>query len=161
MALSWAKRNKTERLLLNLPALNLPDLHAYVKIPNIPEITETTLTYKSYPAKTEPFLIDPTSFWSGSSARLSFFGDGGRETEGDECRTRPSRTSIDRNTRPSYPVMDCLSKLVSSENPHHQCHDRWVFCPVGATNQLFSEAIFVALVRSQGRLLSLPVFPLS
>ena len=81
---SWAKRNKTERLLLTSQLMNLPDLHAYVKIPNIAEITETTLTYKSYPAKTEPFLIRSDLVLEQIMERVSFFGDGGREIERDE-----------------------------------------------------------------------------
>ena len=81
---SWAKRNKTERLLLTSQLMNLPDLHAYVKIPNIPEITETTLTYKSYPAKTEPFLIRSDLILEQVTEEVSFFGDGGSEIKRDE-----------------------------------------------------------------------------
>jgi hypothetical protein len=64
--------------------MNLPDLHAYVKIPNIPEITETTLTYKSYPAKTEPFLIRSDLILEQVTEEVSFFGDGGGEIKRDE-----------------------------------------------------------------------------
>jgi type IV secretory pathway TraG/TraD family ATPase VirD4 len=84
--LSWSKRNKTEHLLLASQFMNLPDLHAYVKIPNVPGVTETTLTYKSYPAKTEPFLIRSDLVLEQIAERASFFKERDNEPGAEEER---------------------------------------------------------------------------
>jgi len=37
--------------------MNLPDLQAYVKVPNNPFITLTRFNIKEYPIRTTPFII--------------------------------------------------------------------------------------------------------
>jgi hypothetical protein len=41
--------------------MNLPDLNAYVKVPNNPLIKLTRFEIKDYPARTTPFIIQVTS----------------------------------------------------------------------------------------------------
>ena len=54
---SLTQRRKRERLILDADLMNLPDLRAYVKVPNNPFITLSRFTIKDYPAKTASFVI--------------------------------------------------------------------------------------------------------
>jgi len=54
---SMTSRRKRQPLLLNANLMNLPDLHAYVKIPNSPFITITEFPIYRYEKKMVPFMI--------------------------------------------------------------------------------------------------------
>lgn len=54
---SLTQRRKRERLILDSELMNLPDLHAYVKVPNNPSITVSRFTIKDYPVRTTSFMI--------------------------------------------------------------------------------------------------------
>jgi type IV secretory pathway TraG/TraD family ATPase VirD4 len=51
------ERRKRQRLIIDSELMNLPDLNAYVKVPNNPFITLTRFAIKDYPARTTPFII--------------------------------------------------------------------------------------------------------
>ncbi|OPY67105.1 MAG: Coupling protein TraD [Syntrophorhabdaceae bacterium PtaU1.Bin034] len=57
--ISLMERRKIEKLLKPSDIMNLPDLNAYVKIPNVVPITRTVLQYKSHPSIAESFVIRP------------------------------------------------------------------------------------------------------
>ncbi len=54
---SLTQRRKRERLILDSELMNLPDLHAYVKVPNNPFITLSRFGIRDYPARTTSFMI--------------------------------------------------------------------------------------------------------
>lgn len=54
---SMTERRKRQRLIIDSQLMNLPDLKAYVKVPNNPFITLSTFAIKNYPVKTTPFII--------------------------------------------------------------------------------------------------------
>ena len=54
---SMTERRKRQRLIIDSELMNLPDLQAYVKVPNNPFITLTRFEIKDYPARTTPFII--------------------------------------------------------------------------------------------------------
>jgi len=54
---SLTQRRKRQRLILDSELMNLPDLHAYVKVPNNPSITLSRFAIREYPAKTTSFII--------------------------------------------------------------------------------------------------------
>ena len=54
---SMTERRKRQRLIIDSELMNLPDLQAYVKVPNNPYITLTRFDIKDYPARTTPFII--------------------------------------------------------------------------------------------------------
>ncbi|MDR2017907.1 MAG: type IV secretion system DNA-binding domain-containing protein [Syntrophobacterales bacterium] len=54
---SLTQREKRQRLILDSELMNLPDLHAYVKIPNNPSITLSKFEIRDYPAKEPSFII--------------------------------------------------------------------------------------------------------
>jgi type IV secretory pathway TraG/TraD family ATPase VirD4 len=54
---SMTERRKRQRLIIDSELMNLPDLQAYVKVPNNPYITLTRFAIKDYPARTTPFII--------------------------------------------------------------------------------------------------------
>ncbi len=54
---SMTERRKRQRLIIDSELMNLPDLQAYVKIPNNPYVTLSKFTIKNYPVKTTPFII--------------------------------------------------------------------------------------------------------
>jgi hypothetical protein len=51
------KRRKRQRLVIDSELMNLPDLQAYVKVPNNPFITLTKFNITNYPIRTTPFII--------------------------------------------------------------------------------------------------------
>lgn len=53
-----AKRKKRDPLVLPSEFLNLPDLTAYLKVPNY-DLTKTIFRWKAYEAKTEPIVVRP------------------------------------------------------------------------------------------------------
>jgi type IV secretory pathway TraG/TraD family ATPase VirD4 len=72
---SLMERRKIEKLLKPSDIMNLPDLNAYAKIPNVVPITRTTLTYKPYPAVAESFIIRPDLILgavAASHARITY-----------------------------------------------------------------------------------------
>jgi type IV secretory pathway TraG/TraD family ATPase VirD4 len=54
---SMTNRRKRQRLVIDSELMNLPDLQAYVKVPNNPFITLTKFDIKNYPMRTTPFTI--------------------------------------------------------------------------------------------------------
>jgi type IV secretory pathway TraG/TraD family ATPase VirD4 len=54
---SMTKRRKRQRLVIDSELMNLPDLQAYVKVPNNPSITLTKFNIKNYRMRTTPFII--------------------------------------------------------------------------------------------------------
>jgi len=54
---SMTKRRRRQRLVIDSELMNLPDLQAYVKVPNNPFITLTKFNIKNYPVRTTPFII--------------------------------------------------------------------------------------------------------
>jgi type IV secretory pathway TraG/TraD family ATPase VirD4 len=56
---SLTDQRKVEKLLKDSDFMNLPDLTAYVKIPNVAAVARTLFKYKSYPTVTESFIIRP------------------------------------------------------------------------------------------------------
>jgi len=54
---SMTSRRKRQPLLMNANLMNLPDLHAYVKIPNSPFVTITEFPIYNYTKKMVPFII--------------------------------------------------------------------------------------------------------
>ena len=54
---SLTQRRKRQRLILDSELMNLPDLHAYVKVPNNPSITLSRFGIREYPARTTSFVI--------------------------------------------------------------------------------------------------------
>ena len=54
---SLTQRRKRQRLILDSELMNLPDLQAYVKVPNNPSVTLSRFTIKEYPAKMISFII--------------------------------------------------------------------------------------------------------
>ncbi len=54
---SMTERRKRQRLIIDSQLMSLPDLNAYVKVPNNPFITLSTFTIKNYPVRTIPFII--------------------------------------------------------------------------------------------------------
>lgn len=54
---SLRRTKKIEALVLKSEFMNLPDLVAFVKIPNVPTVMKTKLQYKHYPALTPAFEI--------------------------------------------------------------------------------------------------------
>jgi hypothetical protein len=54
---SMRERRKRQRLIIDSELMNLPDLNAYVKVPNNPFITLTRFGIKDYPIRTTPFMI--------------------------------------------------------------------------------------------------------
>jgi type IV secretory pathway TraG/TraD family ATPase VirD4 len=51
------ERRKRQRLIIDSELMNLPDLNAYVKVPNNPFITLTRFEIEDYPVRTTPFII--------------------------------------------------------------------------------------------------------
>jgi type IV secretory pathway TraG/TraD family ATPase VirD4 len=54
---SMTERRKRQRLIIDSELMTLPDLNAYVKVPNNPFITLTRFAIKDYPARTTTFII--------------------------------------------------------------------------------------------------------
>ena len=54
---SLTQRRKRQRLILDSELMNLPDLHAYVKVPNNPSVTLSRFGIKEYPTRTTSFVI--------------------------------------------------------------------------------------------------------
>jgi type IV secretory pathway TraG/TraD family ATPase VirD4 len=54
---SMTERRKRQRLIIDSELMNLPDLNAYVKVPNNPFIAITRFEIKDYPARITPFII--------------------------------------------------------------------------------------------------------
>lgn len=54
---SLTQRRKRQRLILDSELMNLPDLHAYVKVPNNPSVTLSRFAIKDYPPRTTSFVI--------------------------------------------------------------------------------------------------------
>lgn len=54
---SLTQRRKRQRLILDSELMNLPDLQAYVKVPNNPTITLSRFAIREYPARTTSFII--------------------------------------------------------------------------------------------------------
>jgi type IV conjugative transfer system coupling protein TraD len=54
---SMTERRKRQRLIIDSELMNLPDLQAYVKVPNNPFVTLTKFNIKNYPMRTTPFII--------------------------------------------------------------------------------------------------------
>ena len=54
---SLRKTKKTEPLVLKSELMNLPDLTAFVKIPNNPKVMKTKLNYRYYPPLSSSFVI--------------------------------------------------------------------------------------------------------
>ncbi len=54
---SMTERRKRQRLIIDSQLMTLPDLNAYVKVPNNPFITLTKFVHKKYPEMIIPFII--------------------------------------------------------------------------------------------------------
>jgi hypothetical protein len=86
--ISLVRRKRTEKLVLPSDVAGLPDLTAYLKIPNY-HIAQTCFKYRSFPDRHEPFVMRPDLSLDAIMAeqvaiiaRAAAFTDGGKQQSG-------------------------------------------------------------------------------